>query len=581
MDNHRSTAAPSIALRRTAPPQLRSFMSKIPNRWSNADVCILLFGHMSKADFSTACPSAVQTKDYCIWNNIILSCRWLVILRLVLVSHLINASRQLPISFVLDYTQSSFHFFSWLGTSQFHTLLRLFLYYESKQSTKARKVQPVKMHKIFKSDFFNFEFLRLISMTSHEGAEVGEALVAAGKIKDGDPESWYKAFVEAGDVAEQIGLECQAAGDRAGARRGFLRSSNYLRAAQFMLNEGPIGQDQRVLPMIERAIGNFRRGVKYRDGETFFLDIPYESGITLPGYIFLPEAAKRLPGRKTPVLINSGGGDSTQEEIYFINGAYGPEVGYAVVTFEGPGQGIVLRKDKIPMRPDWEVVIGRVIDALEAFSRSHPEADLDLQHVAITGASMGGYFALRGAADARIRAAICVDSFYDLGEFAGGRMPGPLYKGFMGGWIPDWLFDRFLGLLQALSSQARWEFNHMKWVTAETSEAAIMRSCQAFTLRRPDGSEYLDKVRCPTLITGAAASWYYDPATTTDKLHDTLSAPKTREEGSGRKLIRDKWVATEISLGGLQAKVGAFGYSAQRTFQWLDKVWDINRSPLP
>ncbi|KAI1861568.1 hypothetical protein JX265_009535 [Neoarthrinium moseri] len=429
------------------------------------------------------------------------------------------------------------------------------------------------MHKFFKGDFFNFEYLRLLAMAPHEGAEIGEALEAAGRIRDGDPESWYSAFLDIGNVAERIGRECEEAGDRAGARRGYLRSSNYLRAAQFMLNDGPIGHDPRVLPTIERAIANFRKGIKYRDGATFFLDIPYEKGAQLPGYLYMPDASKRLPGQKVPVLINSGGGDSTQEEIYFINGAYGPEVGYAVLTFEGPGQGIVLRRDKLIMRPDWEAVTGRVLDHLHAFAAAHPELDLDLDHVAIVGASMGGYFALRGAADPRIGAAICVDSFYDLGMYAGGRMPAPLFNGFMSGRIPDWLFDGFLRVLQSLSFQARWEFNHMRWVTGETSEAAIMRACLPFTLQKADGTEYLADVKCPTLVTGAAASWYYDPTTTTDKLYDSLQSLKPEVE-------KEKWVASEISLGGLQAKVGAFAYSAQRTFHWLDKVWEIKREEL-
>ncbi|KAK0725836.1 Alpha/Beta hydrolase protein [Lasiosphaeris hirsuta] len=426
------------------------------------------------------------------------------------------------------------------------------------------------MHKFFKGDFFNFEYLRLIAMAPHEGAEIGEALEAAGKIRDGDPESWYRAFLEAGEVAERIGRECQEAGDRIGARRGYLRSSNYLRAAQFMLNEGAIGQDARVLPTLERAIANFRVGIQYRDGKTFFLDIPYEDGLTLPGYLYLPHESKRLPGgQKTPILINSGGGDSTQEEIYFINGAYGPDIGYAVLTFEGPGQGIVLRRDKLPMRPDWESVTSRVLDHLFAFATAHPDLNLDLDHVAIAGASMGGYFALRAAADSRFTACVCIDSFYDLATYAGGRMPGPLYQGFVGGWVPGWLFDGMLRLLQRLAFQARWEFNHMRWVTGETSEAAIMRTVEAYTLRRKDESEYLADVKCPTLVTGAAASWYYDPKTTTDRLYESL--------GSKNK---EKWVATEIAFGGLQAKVGAFAYSAQRTFHWLDKVWGVEREAL-
>ncbi|KAI0002321.1 alpha/beta hydrolase [Xylariaceae sp. FL0662B] len=429
------------------------------------------------------------------------------------------------------------------------------------------------MHSFFKSEFFNFEFLRLLAMAPTEGAEIAESLEAAGKIKDLDPESWYAAFMEAGKKAEVIAKEAEESGDRVGARKGYLRASNYIRAAQFMLNDGPIGHDKRVIPAIERAISDFRKGVQYRDGKTFFLEIPYENGINLPGYLYLPEASKQIPNRKIPILLNSGGGDSTQEEIYFLNPAYGPDVGYAVLTFEGPGQGIVLRRDKLPMRPDWEVVTGAVLDHLFAFAEAHPELNLDLDHIAVTGASMGGYFALRAAADARIKACICVDGFYSLSSFVGGRMPGPLFNGFQSGWLSDGVFNSILQLLQRLTFQARWEFNHLKWVTGETSEAAIMRKMRDYTLEKPDGSEYLADVTCPTLVTGAGSSWYFDPATTTDKVYDSLINLKPGVD-------KEKWVATDVAFGGLQAKIGAFLYSSTRTFQWLDKKWGIDRAPL-
>ncbi|KAI1809825.1 putative alpha/beta hydrolase [Poronia punctata] len=430
------------------------------------------------------------------------------------------------------------------------------------------------MHEVFKSPFFNFEFLRLLAMTPAEGAEIGEALEAAGKIKDLDPESWYSAFMEQGKNAENIAKEAELAGDRHSARRGYLRASNYIRAAQFMLNEGAIGDDTRVLPAIERAIKDFRKGVQYRDGKTFFLDIPYENGRKIPGYLYLPHESKRIPGTtKIPILINSGGGDSTQEEIYFLNGSLGPDQGYAVLTFEGPGQGIILRRDKLPMRPDWEFVTGKVLDYLYDFASFHPELDLDLSRVAISGASMGGYFALRAAADPRITACLCIDSFYSLEAFASGRMPGPLWKGFASGWLSAGMFNFILRTLQKLNFQARWEFNHLKWVLGVKTEADIVRRIRDFTLQKDDGSEYLADIKCPTLVTGAGASWYFDPTTTTNKIYDCLTSLKDDTE-------KEIWIAKDIATGGLQAKVGAFGYSAQRTFAWLDKVWGIKREPL-
>lgn len=429
------------------------------------------------------------------------------------------------------------------------------------------------MHTFFKSPFFNFEYLRLLAMAPHEGAEIGEALEAAGKIKDLDPESWFSAFLEAGNKAEAIAKEAEHAGDRLNARRAYLRASNYIRAAQFMLNEGPIGQDPRVLPNIERAIADFRTGVQYRNGDTFFLEIPYQNGLKLPGYLYLPEAPRRIRGRKIPILLNSGGGDSTQEEIYFVNPAVGPELGYAVVTFEGPGQGIILRRDRLPMRPDWEVVTGAVLDHVFDFANKHPELELDLDQIAVTGASMGGYFALRAAADARIKACVSVDGFYSLASFVGGRMPGPLFKGFINGWLSDGMFNAILRFLQRLDFQARWEFNHLKWATGSSTEAEIMRSFDDYTLLNPDGTEYLANVTCPTLVTGAGASLYFDPSTTTEKIYDSLINLKPGVD-------KEKWIAHDVALGGLQAKIGAFGYSAQKTFEWLDIKFGIERDLL-
>lgn len=429
------------------------------------------------------------------------------------------------------------------------------------------------MHKFFKSAFFQFEFLRLLAMAPHEGAEIGEVLEAAAKIKDLDPESWFSAFIEVGTQAEDIATEAEKARDRVGARRAYLRASNYFRAAQFMLNEGPIGHDKRVLVTIERAIANFRKGVQYRDGRTIFLEVPYENGLKLPGYLYLPETSKRIPGRKIPILLNTGGGDSTQEEIYFVNGAFGPEVGYAVVTFEGPGQGVVLRRDKLTMRPDWEKVTGPVLDHLFQFAARHPELDLDLGCIAVAGASMGGYFALRAATDPRINACVSIDGFYSLVSYVAGRMPGPLFNGFMNGWLSDGLFNAILRLVQRLDFQARWEFNHLKWATGATTEADIMRSYKDYTLEAPDGSEYLADVRCPTLVTGAGASMYYNPVTTTDKIYDCLTSLKSGVD-------KEKWIEQDIAYGGLQAKVGAFVYSAQKTFQWLDTTFGIEREFL-
>ena len=145
------------------------------------------------------------------------------------------------------------------------------------------------------------------------------------------------------------------------------------------------------------------------------MNIPYDNNKTLPGYLHLPIASKRLRGDSgTPIVINCGGADSTQEELYFIYGVAGPELGYAVLTFDGPGQGMLLKKDQIPMRPDYEAVTGCVLDYLAQVASENLGYGLDLDRVAVAGVTMGGYYTLRAATDSRIHAYISVDPFYSL-----------------------------------------------------------------------------------------------------------------------------------------------------------------------
>ena len=116
-------------------------------------------------------------------------------------------------------------------------------------------------------------------------------------------------------------------------------------------------------------------------------------------------AADGLP-RKT--LIVNGGYDSTAEEAFLFSGAAALARGYNALLFDGPGQGAAIFEDGLVFRPDWEKVIGPVVDYL--FTR--PE--VDRRRVALMGVSFGGYLAPR-AASAESRIAACIA---DPGEFS-------------------------------------------------------------------------------------------------------------------------------------------------------------------
>ena len=87
--------------------------------------------------------------------------------------------------------------------------------------------------------------------------------------------------------------------------------------------------------------------------------IPYE-GTFLPGYYYRPDASHQ----PRPTLMVHGGYDSTGEELYFLIAAAAIQRGYPCLTFEGPGQGALLREQHLPLRPDWEQVVTPVVDFL-------------------------------------------------------------------------------------------------------------------------------------------------------------------------------------------------------------------------
>ncbi|KAI8205569.1 Hydrolyase [Colletotrichum sp. SAR 10_65] len=248
------------------------------------------------------------------------------------------------------------------------------------------------MHKLFPSStFFDFETVRILGTTVYGGAETAEVLEAVGEIKANDPISWEKAWAKQAARAEVLAKEACAHGDKDAARRAYLRAANYTRASGYMFVSSPPADGETAmiqhpcaLSVSERMGSLFRKAIDLMDCPVQLLSIPYE-GHQLPGYLYLPPESCRIPGRKIPILVNFGGADSCQEELFFMYPSSGYRQGYAVLTFDGPGQGIMLRRHGLVMRPNWEIVSERVIDHLVDFSVKNPNLELDVNSIAVAG----------------------------------------------------------------------------------------------------------------------------------------------------------------------------------------------------
>ncbi|KAM5344962.1 hypothetical protein ACJ41O_010824 [Fusarium nematophilum] len=419
------------------------------------------------------------------------------------------------------------------------------------------------MHKVFASDFFNFEFLRLLGTVPFQGAEVGECLTTAGRIKDGDPESWYRAWREQAQKAQALAEEAATVGDKTGACWAYIRAANYGRASEFLLHCTP--GDPRILSLSKASVEAFDKGWVLLDATVKSLDIPYEKDIKLPGRLYLPAPQHRLPG-KIPVVLQTGGFDSTQEELYFYGAAGALPRGYAVFSFDGPGQGLPLRVGKLSLRPDWENVVSQVLDFV--VDQVAPEHDLDLDRLAIFGASLGGYLSLRAAVDPRIKACVSCDGPLDLFEITRSRMPPWFINGWVSGWLSDGIFNWVVDRLTAVNFQVAWEFGHGKWVFGVDTPADVLRAMQEISLK----GGYLSKIKCPTLVTGAADSFYFTPDLNSNPIFEGLTGLGPNE--------KHLWIGKGVEFGGLQAKIGALAVVHHKMFTWLDGTFGIRRDVL-
>jgi pimeloyl-ACP methyl ester carboxylesterase len=393
---------------------------------------------------------------------------------------------------------------------------------------------------LFKDPLFDAQWLRAASHTSSGGAEIGECLAAARQIREPDPESWFHAW---NNLAESVAAEAEASranGRQVSALCSYLRASNYFRASYTFLIGAPV--DARVMHAYRRHRAAFERAAALMNPPAEPVAIPYANTL-LHGYLFRA-ADGHAPH---PTLIVNGGYDSTAEEAYFFSGAAAVARGYTCLVFDGPGQGAAIVEDGMVFRPDWEAVIGPVID----FAVTRRE--VDPSKIALMGISFGGYLAPRAASgEPRLAACIADPGEFSLFDEFKSRVPGFIARELPHG-------NPFvLALLNLILNRrlrhptAGWGLRRGNWVHGVKSPLEYVRLTQDYSL---EGRA--EKIRCPTLVCSAEND---DIGVTARKLHGALSCEKAFIAFSARE------------GAGEHCEVGARSLFNQRAFDWLDRI---------
>ncbi len=405
---------------------------------------------------------------------------------------------------------------------------------------------------VFQDPTFSFQLLRVISETYYNGADIGECLSTAYRIKEGDFESWHKEWLSTAQRVHKYADDSLAAGHKVSACQAYLRASNYYRAAELLLMDP---EDPRIQTTWGNSKECFRKAAELFSPQVKVksIEIPYEQ-TTLPGHFYSSNnnnLTSSSSKQKRPTLIVHGGFDSTLEELYTAAAAPALERGYNCITFEGPGQGGVIRKQKIPFRYDWEKVVTPVID----FVIRNCIEQCDLNRLALMGISMGGYLAARAAAfEHRIAACILNGGVYDGYDAIASSFPKSLLTAIENG--DSKAVNMELGIMMESDPNIRFNIQHGMWTAGVNTPYELIQGSKNYTIK-----DIVQNIKCPTLVLEAEKddSFPGQPK----QVYDALTSPKsyikfTEEEGAEE-----------------HCQSGAPALSNQRIFDWLDKTLNV------
>src|SRR5258705_12270299 len=92
---------------------------------------------------------------------------------------------------------------------------------------------------LFKNESFSFETLRTAGFAGYSGADLGEVLMTAKAIPEGDVAAWLRSWEATADRVAGLAENSLERGHLISAREAFFRAANYYRTAEFFERSSP------------------------------------------------------------------------------------------------------------------------------------------------------------------------------------------------------------------------------------------------------------------------------------------------------------------------------------------------------
>jgi hypothetical protein len=271
----------------------------------------------------------------------------------------------------------------------------------------------------FQDEEFQFAFQRTLGAGYRQCADVGEVLATAGRIADGNADSWVQEWTSTAGEAWAAGVQARRSGRRVSSLAHFRRAATYYATALSQIVHS--SEADRRLDIWRRQRSCWEQIVDLSPVPGERISIAYEETV-LPGFFF-PAPGARGECEPRPLLVVNNGSYQATSEMWALAGGAAAERGYHWLTFDGPGQQAMLFEHGVLFRPDWEAVLSPVLEAVLA------RPDVDSDRVAVIGVGQGGYWVARALCfEHRFAAAVLDPGVVDVSTAWIDRLPSEMRR---------------------------------------------------------------------------------------------------------------------------------------------------------
>jgi hypothetical protein len=346
----------------------------------------------------------------------------------------------------------------------------------------------------FQDESFRLGLGSALASCRHGTADLADVLATAGRIIDGDPDSWLDEWMATAGSAWAMARAADRVEDnRTGGLACYRRAATYYALAlrQVLHSSEP----ERQLDIWRRQRACWERVADLSPGAGQRLAIPYADA-TLPGFFF--PAPDAHPDEPRPVVLVNNDLASPTSHTWAHGGAAAAAHGYHWMTFDGPGQQAALHELGVTCRPDWEAVLTPVLDTVLG------RADVDPDRIAAIGVGQGAHLLTRALCfEHRLAAAVADPGIIDLAS-PWLELLSPALRRQLAA-EDRTAFDREMHIAEMFSPalSATLELYGQAFRLDHRSRFDLFRTILAYRL----GDE-LDEIRTPLLVTDRAEDWW-------------------------------------------------------------------------